>query len=203
MERTVARPATSAAERRVVSFTLRRDEPSKSRRWRSPWNRIAPSRAATSRTWSPPRDSSKAPDSRCDGPSPRGRSRASIPSSSSTRWARSTTRPGEAKGAPDHPHRGFETVTYLLDGRVRARGLGRASRAPRPGRRAVDDGRLGRRALRDALEASSRATGGRMHGFQLWVNLPRARQDDGAALPGGPRGAASRSRAARRRAASA
>src|SRR5947199_6760084 len=24
--------------------------------------------------------------------------------------------PGEAKGAPDHPHRGFETVTYLLDG---------------------------------------------------------------------------------------
>jgi redox-sensitive bicupin YhaK (pirin superfamily) len=25
--------------------------------------------------------------------------------------------PGEAKGAPDHPHRGFETVTYMLDGR--------------------------------------------------------------------------------------
>src|SRR6187551_225631 len=24
--------------------------------------------------------------------------------------------PGEAKGAPDHPHRGFETVTYLLEG---------------------------------------------------------------------------------------
>ena len=24
--------------------------------------------------------------------------------------------PGEAKGAPDHPHRGFETVTYVLDG---------------------------------------------------------------------------------------
>ena len=24
--------------------------------------------------------------------------------------------PGEAKGAPDHPHRGFETVTYMLDG---------------------------------------------------------------------------------------
>ena len=27
--------------------------------------------------------------------------------------------PGEAKGAPDHPHRGFETVTYMLDGRLR------------------------------------------------------------------------------------
>src|SRR6478609_10932315 len=26
--------------------------------------------------------------------------------------------PGEAKGAPDHPHRGFETVTYILDGEM-------------------------------------------------------------------------------------
>src|SRR6058998_784189 len=26
--------------------------------------------------------------------------------------------PGEAKGAPDHPHRGFETVTYILDGAI-------------------------------------------------------------------------------------
>src|SRR3989454_3158989 len=26
--------------------------------------------------------------------------------------------PGEAKGAPDHPHRGFETVTYIVDGAV-------------------------------------------------------------------------------------
>lgn len=29
--------------------------------------------------------------------------------------------PGEAVGAPDHPHRGFETVTYALDGRFRHR----------------------------------------------------------------------------------
>src|SRR3954468_2864467 len=27
--------------------------------------------------------------------------------------------PGEAKGAPDHPHRGFETVTYMIDGKIR------------------------------------------------------------------------------------
>src|ERR671931_2211322 len=27
-----------------------------------------------------------------------------------------TLAPGQAKGAPDHPHRGFETVTYLLEG---------------------------------------------------------------------------------------
>src|SRR5258705_12536030 len=26
--------------------------------------------------------------------------------------------PGEAKGAPDHPHRGFETVTYMLSGEM-------------------------------------------------------------------------------------
>jgi redox-sensitive bicupin YhaK (pirin superfamily) len=29
-----------------------------------------------------------------------------------------TPGPGEAKGAPDHPHRGFETVTYILDGAI-------------------------------------------------------------------------------------
>src|SRR6266568_2792684 len=29
--------------------------------------------------------------------------------------------PGEAKGAPDHPHRGFETVTYMLDGKIEHR----------------------------------------------------------------------------------
>ncbi len=26
-------------------------------------------------------------------------------------------KPGEAKGAPDHPHRGFETVTYMIEGK--------------------------------------------------------------------------------------
>ncbi|MGH9315735.1 MAG: pirin family protein, partial [Thermoanaerobaculia bacterium] len=29
--------------------------------------------------------------------------------------------PGEARGAPDHPHRGFETVTYMLEGRMEHR----------------------------------------------------------------------------------
>ncbi len=27
-------------------------------------------------------------------------------------------KPGETAGFPDHPHRGFETVTYMLDGKV-------------------------------------------------------------------------------------
>ena len=33
--------------------------------------------------------------------------------------------PGEPKGTPWHPHRGFETVTYMMDGHVRAPGLER------------------------------------------------------------------------------
>jgi redox-sensitive bicupin YhaK (pirin superfamily) len=34
-----------------------------------------------------------------------------------TRWADGCGA-GEAKGAPDHPHRGFETVTYMLSGEM-------------------------------------------------------------------------------------
>ena len=44
------------------------------------------------------------------------RSSASTRSSTWTRWARSTTRPYEPKGTDWHPHRGFETVTYIIDG---------------------------------------------------------------------------------------
>ncbi len=44
--------------------------------------------------------------------------------------------PGEPKGTPWHPHRGFETVTYIIDGDVRAPGLerrrGRRSRTATP-----------------------------------------------------------------------
>ena len=57
--------------------------------------------------------------------------------------------PGEAKGAPDHPHRGFETVTYMMSGRW-STGLARQFRAPGAGRRAMDDGRRRRGAFRDA-----------------------------------------------------
>ena len=42
--------------------------------------------------------------------------RTSTPSCTWTRWARCSTRPGEPKGTPWHPHRGFETVTYMIDG---------------------------------------------------------------------------------------
>src|SRR4051812_38013547 len=41
--------------------------------------------------------------------------------------------PGEAKGAPDHPHRGFETVTYLLSGEMEHRDSRGNSGSLRPG----------------------------------------------------------------------
>jgi hypothetical protein len=40
----------------------------------------------------------------------------STPSCTWTRWARSTTPPASPRGSPWHPHCGFETVTYMIDG---------------------------------------------------------------------------------------
>ncbi len=80
--------------------------------------------------------------------------------------------PGEAKGAPDHPHRGFETVTYVLAGQMEHRdSQGNAGRL-RPGD--VQWMTAGAGVVHSEMpEAGFRETGGRMHGFQLWVNLPR------------------------------
>ncbi|HEY6099852.1 MAG TPA: pirin family protein [Anaeromyxobacter sp.] len=79
--------------------------------------------------------------------------------------------PGEAKGAPDHPHRGFETVTYLLSGELIHRdshgGAGRIG----PGD--VQWMTAGDGVVHSELPGEKiLAEGGRMHGFQLWVNLP-------------------------------
>ncbi len=80
--------------------------------------------------------------------------------------------PGEAKGAPDHPHRGFETVTYLLEGRME-HGDSRGNRG-RLGPGDVQWMTAGSGVVHSEMpEADFTARGGRMHGFQLWVNLPR------------------------------
>ena len=79
---------------------------------------------------------------------------------------------GEDVGFPDHPHRGFETVTYLLDGRMEHkdsfgnRGLLEAGDVQwmTAGSGLVHSEMPARELLR---------TGGRLEGFQLWVNLPR------------------------------
>jgi redox-sensitive bicupin YhaK (pirin superfamily) len=79
--------------------------------------------------------------------------------------------PGEAVGAPDHPHRGFETVTYMLDGAFEHedsaghRGLIRAGD--------VQWMTAGGGIIHSELPgAHIREHGGRVHGFQIWVNLP-------------------------------
>ncbi|MDQ1639165.1 MAG: quercetin 2,3-dioxygenase [Pyrinomonadaceae bacterium] len=80
--------------------------------------------------------------------------------------------PGEAKGAPDHPHRGFETVSYMLAGDlVHKDSRGHAGRL-----RAGDVQWMtaGSGVVHAEMPSSEFArTGGRMHGFQLWVNLPQ------------------------------
>src|SRR6476619_5035044 len=66
--------------------------------------------------------------------------------------------PGEPKGTPWHPHRGFETVTYIIDGIFDHHWMTAGS------------GILHIEAPPEHLVVS----GGLFHGFQLWVNLPRA-----------------------------
>jgi hypothetical protein len=79
--------------------------------------------------------------------------------------------PGEAKGAPDHPHRGFETVTYLLSGAMQHKDSQGNQGKLRPGD--VQWMTAGSGVVHSEMpEPSFQETGGRMHGFQLWVNLP-------------------------------
>jgi quercetin 2,3-dioxygenase len=80
--------------------------------------------------------------------------------------------PGEAEGAPDHPHRGFETVTYLLAGEfVHADSQGNTGRLA-PGD--VQWMTAGDGVVHSEMPTEKiRQEGGRVHGFQLWVNLPR------------------------------
>ena len=81
--------------------------------------------------------------------------------------------PGEAVGAPDHPHRGFETVTYVLDGAME-------HRDSTGGGGVISTGDTQWMTAGAGLVHSEEPTpemlrdGGRMHGLQLWVNLPRA-----------------------------
>ena len=81
--------------------------------------------------------------------------------------------PGEAKGAPWHPHRGIETVSYILDGEI-------AHHDSNGGGGLITEGdtqwmTAGGGILHDELP-SERAyrLGGPFHAVQLWVNLPPA-----------------------------
>jgi len=99
-------------------------------------------------------------------------------------------------GFPDHPHRGFETVTYMIDGRLRHRdSAGHEGLLQNGG---VQWMMAGRGIVHSELPEQE---DGRMEGFQLWLNLaardkmcapwyrdipaaeiPRARNADGVTL---------------------
>jgi len=72
-------------------------------------------------------------------------------------------------GFPDHPHRGFETVTYMIAGRMRHRdSAGNEGLLQNGG---VQWMTAGRGVIHSELPEQEE---GRMEGFQLWLNLPAA-----------------------------
>jgi redox-sensitive bicupin YhaK (pirin superfamily) len=79
--------------------------------------------------------------------------------------------PGEPKGTPWHPHRGFETVTYMIDGTFQhqdSHGGGGVIRDGATQWMTAGKGILHIETPPEALVVS----GGLFHGIQLWVNLP-------------------------------
>jgi redox-sensitive bicupin YhaK (pirin superfamily) len=80
--------------------------------------------------------------------------------------------PNEAIGAPDHPHRGFETVSYILRGSM----VHKDSRG-HTGRLESGDVQwmtAGAGVVHSEMPSEDfHREGGRLHGFQVWVNLPR------------------------------
>jgi redox-sensitive bicupin YhaK (pirin superfamily) len=86
-----------------------------------------------------------------------------------------TYAPGAAVGAPTHPHRGFETVTFLFEGSM--------EHIDSAGHRGVlEAGDVQWMTAGAGVLHSEEPTpelleqGGRVHGVQLWVNLPAARK---------------------------
>ncbi|KAM7426304.1 hypothetical protein ABFA07_022389 [Porites harrisoni] len=78
--------------------------------------------------------------------------------------------PGEAVGAPDHPHRGFETVTYLIDEMKHQDSAGNSG-VLKPGW--VQWMTAGSGVVHSEMPSDDvLKKGGRSEGFQLWVNLP-------------------------------
>jgi len=81
--------------------------------------------------------------------------------------------PGEAKGTPWHPHRGFETVTYMIDGAFEHQDT-------TGGGGLITDGATQWMTAGAGIQHIEKPperlviSGGLFHGIQLWVNLPAA-----------------------------
>src|SRR3954470_15333813 len=83
--------------------------------------------------------------------------------------------PGEPKGTPWHPHRGFETVTYIIDGifdHQDSQGGGGTITNGDTQWMTAGGGILHIEAPPEWLVTR----GGLFHGIQLWVNLPRSQK---------------------------
>jgi quercetin 2,3-dioxygenase len=80
--------------------------------------------------------------------------------------------PGEPKGTPWHPHRGFETVTYMIDGTFEHSDSNGGGGLITNGDTQWMTAGAGILHIEKPPEELVR-TGGLFHGFQLWVNLPR------------------------------
>ncbi len=93
--------------------------------------------------------------------------------------------PGEPRGTAWHPHRGFETVTYMIDGVFQHKdstgGGGLITNGDTQWMTAGGGILHIERPPESMVE-----TGGLFHGIQLWVNLPSKDKMVDAALPGHP-----------------
>ncbi len=83
--------------------------------------------------------------------------------------------PGEPRGTPWHPHRGFETVTYMIDGTFRHRDSTGGGGLISNGATQWMTSGAGILHIEQPPEELV-ASGGLFHGIQLWVNLPAAQK---------------------------
>jgi quercetin 2,3-dioxygenase len=83
--------------------------------------------------------------------------------------------PGEPKGTPWHPHRGFETVTYMIDGVFEHNDSNGGGGVITNGDTQWMTAGAGILHI-EKPPAWLVASGGLFHGFQLWVNLPAAQK---------------------------
>jgi redox-sensitive bicupin YhaK (pirin superfamily) len=86
--------------------------------------------------------------------------------------------PGTDAGFPPHPHRGFQTLTYLIQGAFRHRDSQGGSGLLRPGGAQLMNAGAG--IIHEEMPVPEHlSTGGAIEGVQLWINLPEA--DKGSA----------------------
>jgi redox-sensitive bicupin YhaK (pirin superfamily) len=83
--------------------------------------------------------------------------------------------PGEAKGTPWHPHRGFETVTYMIDGALEHQDTTGGGGLITDGATQWMTAGAGIQHIETPPERLV-VRGGLFHGVQLWVNLPAAQK---------------------------